>query len=152
MTTGDWSRRHLMKNHLRFASRSVSRLLGMALMILLLTASLITPQSAGAQAHRYRIKLYNHSRYDIHRIYMSSAESNRWGHDLLGDSVLASSNSFTIIEIVPGEWDIKFVDEDGDACILRNVKVFDNLSWSITTDWLVHCQDSGRCHCHDDGR
>jgi hypothetical protein len=83
---------------------------------------------------------------------MSSAESNRWGRDLLGDGILASSNTFTIIEIVPGEWDIKFVAQGGDAGILRNVKIFEDLNWSITTDWLLNCQGSRRCHCHDDSR
>lgn len=138
-----------MKNYSRSASRFVNRSLGIALMMLLLAASLTTPPAAEAQAHRYRLKIYNNSRYDIHRIYMSSAESNRWGQDLLGDSILASSRSFTIIEIVSGEWDIKFIDEDGDACVLRNVKVFENMSWSITTDWLVNCQRSRQCQCRD---
>lgn len=141
-----------MKNNWNNASPSLSRLFGMGLMVLLFALPLIAPPSADAWANRYRIRINNNSRYDIYRIYVSSAESSNWGWDLLGKHrILASYDSFTITEIVPGEWDIKFVDQDGDACILRNVRVFENLSWSITTDWLLNCQGSRQCHCHADG-
>lgn len=130
------------------ASPSRSRVLAKVSMILFLGVPLIGLPSVDAGAHRYKVKITNDSRYDIHRIYMSSAESSNWGDDLLGASVLASDYTFTITDIVPGEWDIKFVDQDGDACVLRNVKVFQGLSWSITTDWLVSCQRSSTCHCH----
>ncbi|MFL6275011.1 MAG: hypothetical protein ACJ74G_07355 [Blastocatellia bacterium] len=139
-----------MRINANAASASLGRRLGMALTLLLYALPLIVPPFANAGATRYQIRINNRSGYDIHRIYMSWAESNSWGRDLLGSRILASYGSFRIVDIVPGEWDIKFVDEDGDACILRNVKVFEDTSWSITDDWLINCESYGRCHCRGD--
>lgn len=148
MKSKDQSGKSLVKHQLDSASLTRNRLMGMVLMVLLLTLPLIVTQPADAWANRYRIRINNDSRYDIYRIYASSAERPGWGGDLLGrHRILASDDSFTITDIVPGEWDIKFVDEDGDECTLRNVQVFENLTWSITTNWLVRCQRSERCSC-----
>jgi len=136
-----------MKKNSQTTARSLSRSLCAGLLVLFVGMPLLAPSSVNAGAHRYRLRINNNSRYDIHRIYVSSAESSRWGHDLLGDGILSSYGAFTITDIVPGEWDIKFVDEDGDVCVLRNVKVFQDLSWSLTTAWLVDCQRSSGCHC-----
>jgi len=141
-----------MKNDSYAASFSLNHLFGRGLLVLLVALPLIAPPLADAQAHRYRLRINNHSRYAIHRIYMSSAESNQWGRDLLGDGVLAPNGAFTLTDIVSGEWDIRLVDRYGHACILTNVEVFENLSLDITTDWLLNCQRSGNCQCRDDGQ
>lgn len=90
---------------------------------------------------RYWLKITNNSRYDIYQLFVSSSEEERWGPDQLGDFVLrGGGGSYTLTDIVPGEYDIRFVDEDGDKCDLRNIQIFKNTSWALTTNWLVQCQ------------
>lgn len=89
---------------------------------------------------RYWLKIRNDSRWNIHLLYMSSAEQEKWGPDQLGNFVLRSGGSFTITDIVPGEYDVMFVDQDRDKCVLRNVQIFKNEDWTITSPWLVKCQ------------
>jgi len=89
---------------------------------------------------RYWLKVTNSSRYAIHYLYMSSSENARWGPDQLDDFVLSTGRSFTITDITPGEYDIMFVDEDGDKCVLEDIAIFKNTSWELTTTWLTKCQ------------
>ena len=89
---------------------------------------------------RYWLKVTNSSRYDIYHMYVSSAENERWGPDQLADDVLTKGMSYTITDIVPGEYDIKFVDEDGDECTLSDIAIVKNTSWSLTTAWLTKCE------------
>ena len=90
--------------------------------------------------NRYSIRIKNNSRWDIRRIYMSNAETNNWGPDQLGDDVLRTGGTFTLSNIRPAEYDIMFVDQDNDKCVLRNVPIFENKDWAISSDWLVKCQ------------
>ena len=89
---------------------------------------------------RYWLKVTNSSRYDIYHMYVSSAEESNWGPDQLSDDVLTTGTSYTITDIVPGEYDIKFVDEDGDECTLSDIAIVKNTSWSLTTAWLTKCE------------
>lgn len=90
--------------------------------------------------HRYYLRITNNSRYDIYHIYLSSSESDNWGSDNLGKYILYSGSTHTITNIVPGEYDVKFLDEDNDKCILRNISIFQNTSWSLTSSWLSKCE------------
>ncbi len=90
---------------------------------------------------RYWLKVTNNSRYDIYHLYVSSAESSRWGPDQFGDFVLqAGGGTFTLTDLVPGDYDIKFVDEDGDECVLEGISIFQNKNWALTTSWLTNCE------------
>lgn len=89
---------------------------------------------------RYSLKITNNARWSILRLYMSNTETERWGPDQLGNFVLRSGDTYTITDIVPGEYDVMFVDRDGDKCALRNIQIFKNESWTITSSWLVNCQ------------
>lgn len=90
---------------------------------------------------RYWLKITNNSRYDIYHLYVSSSENEAWGPDQFGDFVLeAGGGSFTLTDLVPGDYDIKFVDEDGDACVLRDISIFQNKNWALTTNWLTQCE------------
>src|SRR3982750_1891905 len=91
---------------------------------------------AEARSNRYALAVTNSSKYDIHRLYLSSSEDRNWGPDQLGDYILKSGQKYTVTDIVPGEYDVKFVDEDGDECVLKNIQIFRNTSWELTTNWL----------------
>ena len=90
---------------------------------------------------RYWLKITNNSRYDIYHLYVSSSENENWGSDQFGDFVLqAGGGSFTLTDLIPGEYDIKFVDEDGDECVLEDIAIVQNKNWSLTTSWLTNCE------------
>jgi hypothetical protein len=93
-----------------------------------------------AQGSRYSLTLNNVSGFHIYRIYMSSSENGQWGPDQLGAHALVSGGSYTIYNIPPGEYDIKFVDADGDVCRLLRVNVFRNTAWDLTRTWLLGCE------------
>jgi hypothetical protein len=120
-------------------NRLNSAVLWAAIFGLFVGALVVTPQVANAQ-NRYDLKITNNSKYVIRRIYVSSSEEENWGPDLLGEYVLKPEYEYTIEDLVPGEFDVNFVDEDGDKCILRNIKIFKNESWSLTTAWLEKCE------------
>jgi len=95
----------------------------------------------GYSGHRgYSLSIQNDSRYRIREIYMSSSREESWGRDHLGDKILSPGSVFTISGISAGEWDVKFVDEDRDSCVLRRISITENTSWTLTTNWLLHCE------------
>jgi hypothetical protein len=95
--------------------------------------------TAAAQSN-HTLTLQNNSGFDIYEIHMSSIYDGSWERDLLGRHVLSSGNSFDITNIASGRYDIKVVDEDGDACILRQVPVYQDRSWNLTPLGLVGCE------------
>ena len=100
---------------------------------------LISPLDA--QGHRFVLTIQNSSGYDVYHIYMTSSDDRRWGPDLLGDDVLqANGGTFTIENLRTDEYDVKFVDEDGDDCVLQNIQITGDTSWKLTTSWLVKCE------------
>jgi hypothetical protein len=94
-----------------------------------------------AQASRWSLRITNSSNFDIYALYVSSSERERWGPDQLGTRILkGGGGTFTLTSIMTGEYDVKFVDEDGDACVLRRVVVTQHLSWELTNRWLLGCE------------
>jgi hypothetical protein len=96
------------------------------------------------QPNRYKFSVKNNSDFEIYKLHMSTTEINVWGTDYLGNSVLLPGDTFTLKNITAGEYDIKLVDEDGDQCVLRNIQIFKDTSWSISTEWLVKCEFRNR--------
>ena len=93
-----------------------------------------------ATTMRYSLKVTNNSKLDIRQIYISPTSRTQWGTDLLGTQVLSTGTWMTIAKLIPGNYDVKFVDEDGDECILNNTRVAQDTSWALTTDWLLGCE------------
>ncbi len=93
---------------------------------------------AAQSSHSLRIE--NNTGYDIQILRVSSVSDPNWGRDILGASVLAYGSSFTVTNIPAGYYDIKFVDEDRDVCVLRNVAIFSNQNWDLTEGWLLRCE------------
>lgn len=78
----------------------------------------------------------NNSQWDIHYIYLSANHSQEWGSDHLGSTILNTGESFTI-NVRPGTYDLKMIDEDGDECIQMDFNINNALSWSFgDSEWL----------------
>ncbi len=70
------------------------------------------------------LHITNASNEPIFYIYMSPVTQSTWGQDLLGSSVLAVGQTFTISNIAPGGWDLRVVDQSGNSKEWRN-QMFD---------------------------
>jgi hypothetical protein len=82
----------------------------------------------------------NNSGFDIYEIQMSSISDASWERDLLGSRILYNGNSFTVTDITPGLYDIRVVDEDNDASIVNRVRVYEDMTWTLTPLGLVGCE------------
>ena len=110
------------------------------LFVVLLLAGL-APATATAQ-HRghYTLFIENDSRYDIYYLYLSRTLEDNWGSDQLGNEVLDSGETFALGNIPAGEYDVKFVDEDDDACVLNDITIINDTEWRLTTNFLLECE------------
>jgi hypothetical protein len=104
---------------------------------ILLSAALAAVATA---AYASALVIHNESAWDIHRIYLSSTDSSEWGPDQLDDDVLRSGQTLTLNGIECDYYDVMLVDEDGDKCELRNVKLCSDSTWTIDNDELLGCQ------------
>jgi hypothetical protein len=92
-------------------------------------------------AYASDLVIRNQSHWDIHRIYISSTDTESWGEDQLDDDILGSGQTLTLHGVGCDYYDVKLVDEDGDACELRNVKLCSDKVWTIDDDALLSCEN-----------
>jgi hypothetical protein len=88
------------------------------------------------------VEFVNQSSWEIHEVYFSPASQRSWGDDYLEDDVLERGDSLTLTGIEAGRWDVMVVDEDGDKCILEDVRFSksDRDRWVIEDEDLLNCQ------------
>lgn len=109
--------------------------LAAAVVLCLVTAS------AFAGAKKATVKIINASNWDIHHIFLSSADDSEWGPDQLDDSILSKGDSLTLTDIPCDDYDVKVVDEDGDECVIEEVDLCgDDSYWKITDKQLLACE------------
>ncbi len=95
----------------------------------------------GFETDTASVTLANRSSWDIHRLYISSSRSKRWGPDQLGDEILNSGYSFTLSGLDCGEYDLKLIDEDGDVCEVHEIYLCGaEGEQSLTDKDLLECQ------------
>lgn len=122
-----------MFNH-RFVQKAAQA--GIALALAAMT--FVSPIQATAQS-RVTFEVYNESGFEIRYLYMSSTADTSWERDLLGSGVLHSGYHIPV-NVVPGRYDLKLVDEDGDRCVLRNIAVYRDSVFYITPTVLIGCE------------
>ena len=90
------------------------------------------------------LTIVNNTDWEIHHIYLTPADSEKWGPDQLGKEVLGPDESITLKGIPCDVYDIKVVDEDGGFCIVQDVDLCKVKSrWVISQDVLSACDDVG---------
>ena len=90
--------------------------------------------------NRYSLTITNRSKWDIYEVYVHTSEDKEsWGEEQLAGRVLKTDTYIVIASLKPGEYDVKFVDEGNDECILENIAITKNTSWALTTKWLENC-------------
>ena len=110
--------------------------------LLAVAVAAVLPLVAHAGSKRAAdVKVTNRTDWEIHELYLSSADDENWGPDQLGEEVIGKGESFTLMGIPCDDYDIKIVDEEGDACIVAAVDICgDNQEWAITSGDLLQCQ------------
>lgn len=94
-----------------------------------------------ASAADTQIVLRNSSSWEIHELYVNVSRSDDWGPDQLDDEVIGTGEEFTLSGIPCDKYDVRVVDEDGDACVLEKVTLCGGSDeWTITNEDLLGCQ------------
>ena len=86
------------------------------------------------------LTISNTCMWDIYNVYISSADDSDWGDDRLGDSdILETGETRRFYLGGSGNYDIKMVDEDGDECIMWNVRIGGAETFTITDESHLEC-------------
>jgi len=87
------------------------------------------------------ITIVNNSSREIRHVYLSPPDSNNWGSDQLGSSVIApNGGSVTLSNVSCGGSGIKVIAEDHDGCFsYAVVSCSDNANWTITSSTTRDC-------------
>jgi hypothetical protein len=95
---------------------------------------------AGPKWWHGSLTVENRSSYDVHHLYLTPAHKISWGKDWLGDDVLQPHEKITITGLDCADYDIKVIDDDGDACIIEDIDLCQqDLGWEITDKELASC-------------
>lgn len=86
------------------------------------------------------LEIDNQSAWDIQNIYISSSDDDDWGPDQLGDDILRSGESVTLMGVRCDTYDFRLVDEDDDTCEIEGVELCDDTTMTITDDALLECE------------
>jgi len=110
--------------------------------LILLALVVVLPVAAQARPKRAAdVTITNRTDWEIHELYLSSADDENWGPDQLGEEVLGKGDSFTLQGIPCDDYDVRLVDEEGDECIVAAVDICgESQQWTITSGDLLQCQ------------
>jgi len=106
---------------------------------LMLGATLGISTNATAQDWTRTFTVVNGSHIRIDHLYVTPNTYSRWGYDRLGRYVLQPGYRYDV-SVVPGWYDVKLVDKDGDECIVPSVDFRRGETWTITDGILLYCE------------
>lgn len=86
------------------------------------------------------VKVSNESSWDITEVYFAPSSQDNWGEDVLGSQILKSGMVLTLSDVSHGTWDVRLVDEDGDVCVVEDVRIKSSDVWRVTDEDLLGCQ------------
>jgi len=117
-------------------------LTGLALVVALSTL-FVTPlrHVQGARA-LMSITVTNSSTRPVYHLYLSPADHDAWGPDLMSmGTTINNGQSFTITDVTCSANEIKVVAEDQQGCFMYGVVscAQGTTSWTITNDTAVDC-------------
>src|SRR3954451_21403439 len=132
------------KEVLLMKKQFVSRIALVCAVLVALTVMAL-PALSHAGTQRAEFMIVNNSDWDIHQLYLSPTRKDTWGPDQLGDKVIThAGGSFTLHSIPCGHYDVKVVDEDGDACVIEDITMCkDHTHWDVTNKVLAKCEGWG---------
>jgi hypothetical protein len=120
------------------AKRNRSRRVAIFVFALCAFASL--PLLAASRARTASINIVNNSGREIINLYLSHADADDWGSDLLPDATIPTGQSFTIPDVSWDQSQLKVVAEDSYGCFLSNVvSSSGDSTWTISADAQADC-------------
>jgi hypothetical protein len=109
-------------------------------LIIALCIFVALPLLSNARVRSNSINVVNNSSREIINLYLSHANQDDWGSDLLSNATLTNGQSFTISNVSCDEAQIKVVAEDANGCFLSAVvSCGDAVTWTITNDTAADC-------------
>ena len=93
-----------------------------------------------APAWALSLVMENQSVWEIHELYFAPANQESWGPDQLGNEVIKNGGSFTLSNIPANNYDVRIVDEGGDACVIEDVDFNASEHFVVTDTILARCQ------------
>jgi hypothetical protein len=87
--------------------------------------------------------IVNGSSVPLRHLYVSPCGAQQWGPDQLAES-LPPSRLATISGIVPGCYDIQFIVDPWNNCVIAGANLQRGTIWKITR-WTVFGSQSGDC-------
>jgi len=86
------------------------------------------PTPAGAT-----LEVTNNSGTDVYYVYLSPSDSDSWGDDWLKDHVIANGETYAIVGIPEGTYDVKAEDENNQVIeTVWDADVTGGVTWTIT--------------------
>jgi hypothetical protein len=97
----------------------------------LVSGCLATGLPSVAAQSRCALTIRNGSNRTFHRLHVSWSRDKDWGANLLQE-VLRPGMSMTRRDMVPADYDVLLVDGNNQQCTLRGVKVYNDMTLTIT--------------------
>lgn len=111
-----------------------------AALLVALCALAALPMLSSARARTNSISVVNNSGRQIIHVYLSAPNSDNWGADQLGGSVISPGQSHTVEGVACTQAQVKVVAEDSDGCFLSApVDCGGAVTLTITNDTPADC-------------
>ncbi len=103
-------------------------------------ASLPFVSGARSRTMATSVNIVNNSGREIRNVYSSHVNVDDWSADLLGDSAIATGQSYALNNVSCDGQQVKLIAEDQDGCFLSTVvNCGDSTTWTITNDTAKDC-------------
>jgi hypothetical protein len=99
--------------------------------------------SISMPAYPAELSIANASSVPLRHLYISPCGAKQWGTDQLSES-LPPSRLATISGIVPGCYDIQFIVDPWNNCVIAGANLQRSTIWKVTR-WTVFGSQSGDC-------
>lgn len=111
-----------------------------ALSILVLCASLYLSGCIITTEEDATLFIYNDSSYIIDEVYLTEVGSGSWGPNLIAGNFLDTGDSVEIYDIECDYYDVRIVDEFGDACEIFDFDLcLNDTDFHITNSLVDNC-------------
>jgi len=98
------------------------------------------PLLSKAYAPTTAITIVNNSNREVRHVFLSAPDSNNWGPDQLGSSVISANGGSVTINASCNGPSIKVIAEDQEGCfVYQVVSCSENAAWTITNDAARDC-------------
>ena len=86
------------------------------------------------------VNIVNNSSRTISHVYLSHVGTDDWTGNQIGESAIASGQSYNMTNVACDQRQVRVIAEDQDGCFLSTVvDCGDNATWTVTNDTTRDC-------------